>query len=63
MEQYSSVDGISTASYPSDWYAFSSGNVRFYILDGSWTDANVGTAAGLGLPVHRRQQQLQDVPG
>jgi hypothetical protein len=39
MEQYSSVDGISTASYPSDWYAFSSGNVRFYVLDGSWTNA------------------------
>jgi hypothetical protein len=50
MEQYSSVDGISTASYPSDWYAFSSGNVRFYILDGSWTDANVGTAAGSACP-------------
>jgi hypothetical protein len=50
MEQYSSVDGISTASYPSDWYAFSSGNVRFYILDGSWTDANMGTAAGSACP-------------
>jgi hypothetical protein len=50
MEQYSSVDGISTASYPSDWYAFSSGNVRFYVLDGSWTDANVGTAAGSACP-------------
>jgi len=50
MEQYSSVDGINTASYPSDWYAFSSGNVRFYILDGSWTDANLGTAAGSACP-------------
>jgi hypothetical protein len=50
MEQYSSVDGISTATYPSDWYAFSSGNVRFYILDGSWTDANTGTAAGSACP-------------
>jgi hypothetical protein len=50
MEQYSSVDGISTASYPSDWYAFTSGNVRFYILDGSWSDANVGTAAGSACP-------------
>jgi hypothetical protein len=50
MEQYSSVDGINTASYPSDWYAFSSGNVRFYVLDGSWTDANVGTAAGSACP-------------
>jgi hypothetical protein len=50
MQQYSSVDGISTASYPSDWYAFSSGDVRFYILDGSWTDANVGTASGSACP-------------
>jgi hypothetical protein len=50
MEQYSSVDGIAAASYPSDWYAYSSGNVRFYVLDGSWTDANVGTAAGSGCP-------------
>jgi hypothetical protein len=50
MEQYSSPDGIATASYPSDWYAFSSGNVRFYVLDGSWTDANVGTAAGSACP-------------
>jgi hypothetical protein len=50
MEQYSSVDGISTGSYPSDWFAFSSGNVRFYVLDGSWSDANVGTAAGSSCP-------------
>jgi hypothetical protein len=52
MEQYSSVEGngISTTSYPSNWYAFSSGNVRFYVLDGSWTDANVGTATGLDCP-------------
>ncbi len=50
MQQYSSVDGINPASYPSDWYAFSSGNVRLYVLDGSWTDANVGTAAGSACP-------------
>jgi Fibronectin type III domain/Calcineurin-like phosphoesterase len=50
MEQYASVDGSSAASYPSDWYAFSSGNVRFYVLDGSWADSNVGTAAGSACP-------------
>jgi hypothetical protein len=44
------VDGTNPASYPSDWYAFSSGNARFYVLDGSWTDANVGTAAGSACP-------------
>lgn len=50
MQQYSSVDGINTQSYPNDWYAFSSGNTRFYILDGSWSDANVGTATGAACP-------------
>ena len=50
MQGYSSVDGISPAMYPNDWYAFSSGNVRFYLLDGSWTEANVGTAAGSACP-------------
>ncbi len=50
MQTYSSVDGITTASYPSDWYAFSSGNVRFYILDGGWADDNTGTAAGSACP-------------
>ena len=41
---------LQETSYPSDWYAFSSGNIRFYILDGSWTDANVGTPAGSACP-------------
>jgi Calcineurin-like phosphoesterase len=50
MQQYPSVDGTAPASYPSDWYAFSSGNARFYILDGSWSDANVGTATGAACP-------------
>jgi Fibronectin type III domain/Calcineurin-like phosphoesterase len=50
MQNYSSVDGTNPASYPSDWYAVSSGNVRFYILDGSWADPNVGTAAGTACP-------------
>jgi hypothetical protein len=50
MQGYSSVDGISPAMYPNDWYAFSSGNVRLYLLDGSWTEANVGTAPGTACP-------------
>ncbi len=40
-----SVDGISGNS-PDAWYAFSSGNVRVYVLDGSWADGNFGSATG-----------------
>ncbi len=50
MQAYASVDGTNPANYPSDWYAFSSGNARFYMLDGSWTEANVGTAGGTACP-------------
>jgi len=50
MEAYPSIDGTNPANYPSAWYAFSSGNVRFYTLDGSWTEANVGMAGGTACP-------------
>ena len=50
MQAYSSIDGNRPATYPNDWYAFSSGNVRFYLLDGSWNEGNVGTAAGSACP-------------
>lgn len=46
METYSGIDGTAAASYPSVWYAFNVGNVRFYILSADWNDNNVGTAAG-----------------
>ena len=45
-----SVDGANPANYPAAWYAFSSGNTRFYLLDGSWNEGNVGTAAGTACP-------------
>jgi Calcineurin-like phosphoesterase/Purple acid Phosphatase, N-terminal domain len=44
MESYCCVDGITTKSYATGWYAFDQGNARFYILDASWDAANVGTA-------------------
>ena len=44
------IDGTNPATYPSAWYAFSSGNARFYLLDGSWNEGNVGTAAGTACP-------------
>ena len=50
MQAYGSIDGTNPANYPSAWYAFSTGNVRFYLLDGSWTEANVGTASGTACP-------------
>jgi hypothetical protein len=50
MQAYASIDGTNPANYPSAWYAFSSGNARFYLLDGSWTEANVGTASGTACP-------------
>ncbi len=40
------VDGIGSAANPvqspDDWYAFSTGNVRIYVLDAAWGDSSVG---------------------
>jgi hypothetical protein len=45
-DSYTNVDGISGAA-PDDWYAFSTGNVRIYVLDGSWAEeSKLGTANG-----------------
>ena len=44
METYCCTNGTNSASYPSAWYAFDQGNVRFYVLEASWADHNVGTA-------------------
>ncbi|MEO7262977.1 MAG: fibronectin type III domain-containing protein, partial [Jatrophihabitantaceae bacterium] len=46
METYSGIDDTAPASYPSVWYAFNSGGVRFYILNADWNDSNAGTAPG-----------------
>ncbi len=46
FDSYSGTDGIS-GSFPDDWYAFSSGNVRIYVIDGAWADGTSG-AAGTG---------------
>jgi chitodextrinase len=43
---YPSIDGSSVASYPTSYYAFSANGARFYVLDASWADGNVGTATG-----------------
>ena len=47
-DSYSGTDGINGSS-PDDWYAFSSGNVRIYVLDGAWSDSlanKLGTTTG-----------------
>ncbi len=39
------VDGI-TGSAPADWYAFSTGNVRVYVIDGAWGESATGGKLG-----------------
>lgn len=58
MLQYAGgIDGTSPSpaqGYPSGWYAFSSGNIRFYVIDASWNDGpqtgNFGNASGSQCP-------------
>src|SRR5437764_9258045 len=45
MDTYCGPDGTTSKSYPSAWYAFDVGNVRFYILDTAWANSNVGTGS------------------
>ena len=41
---YCCINGTTSSNYGSEWYAFSAGNARFYILDSAWGDLNAGTA-------------------
>jgi calcineurin-like phosphoesterase family protein len=41
-------NGTVSKSYPSEWYAFNAGPVRFYVLDASWDNGNVGTSTIYG---------------
>lgn len=45
---YPPVDGLPGGANPSDWYAFTVGGVRFYILDGDWTDLSQTSYPSLG---------------
>jgi chitodextrinase len=44
----SSIDGITpqTSGYPMTNYAFTTGGVRFYMLEAAWGNSNTGTATG-----------------
>jgi chitodextrinase len=44
-ETYCCLDGTTSATYPSAWYAFDAGPARFYILNATWDEANIGTAS------------------
>ena len=46
VENYSGIDGTTSANYPSTWYAFSVGSARFYVLQAAWADNNPGNAPG-----------------
>jgi hypothetical protein len=46
MVSYPSVDGTAPGRYPTSYYAFSTGGVRFYLLDAAWGYTNVGHAGG-----------------
>ncbi len=48
FDSYSGVDGIS-GNAADDWYAFSTGNVRIYVIEGTWSEAvanKLGTTTG-----------------
>lgn len=52
-QSYPAVDGQAAGTYPSDWYAFTVGTARIYILDADWTDVaqgGVNASLGLGCP-------------
>jgi hypothetical protein len=44
MDRYCCLNGTSSASYPSAWYAFDVGGVRLYVLEAAWSESNVGSA-------------------
>jgi Big-like domain-containing protein/calcineurin-like phosphoesterase family protein len=46
MDAYPSMNGTNPANYPSAWYAFDAGQIRFYVLDTTWSNSNNGTLSG-----------------
>ena len=46
MTSYPSIDGTNPGSYPDTYYAFTTGGVRFYMLEAAWGNSNVGQATG-----------------
>ncbi|MFC7266074.1 fibronectin type III domain-containing protein [Streptomyces lutosisoli] len=46
MVDYPSYLGSNAISYPTTYYAFTTGGVRFYVLDTAWGNSNTGSATG-----------------
>jgi chitodextrinase len=44
LDTYCCANGTTSAQYPSVWYAFDTGNARFYVLTSAWDEVNLGTA-------------------
>jgi fibronectin type 3 domain-containing protein len=45
---YPATGGVPSGTFPSDWYAFTVGKVRFYILDADWSDSVASQYPDLG---------------
>lgn len=46
LVSYPSYFGSNPGDFATTYYAFSMGNVRFYVLEAAWQDSNVGSADG-----------------
>jgi Calcineurin-like phosphoesterase len=44
-DSYSDPANGAAGNFPDDWYAFSTGNVRIYVIDAAWADGLLPTAA------------------
>jgi hypothetical protein len=45
MQSRCCVNGTSTMSFPSAWYAFDAGRARFYVLEAAWKNSAVGSGS------------------
>lgn len=43
LDTYCCVNGTTSATYASSWYAFDAGPLRLYVLQADWANSNVGT--------------------
>ena len=43
MDTYCCVNGTNSRELPRPWYAFNVGRARFYMLDATWPNGNLGT--------------------
>ncbi len=58
MVRYPSIDGARPGLFPTSYYAFSTGGVRFYMLDAAWGDFNTGHANGGSCGAHCDMYQV-----